>query len=886
MKDTQPEPGALLATPTDTPPTRRSVLLRLGASCAGVGTGLVWTPALHAQTGPAAEPTPVPEPALLRGVDLRPGLPLILPASHPGRRTLAPLDSLLRQWLQSGTLAPQAGHTLPAADGQTVAWRAAEGGAAFLGSGRLADAAFGAGGTLWLPIESPRAQTVLVRAQRALWLQGPNGLRVADIYGSGQLQVPLALRAGPNPLLLRGGRGALALEFAPAPPGVSLLAADPTLPDLAEQQGARRFDAAVLLLNADSTWSQPLRLLARVEHGDKPAEWVPTAVPALPPLSTRKLPIAFDAPALALRGGLDQLTLTVQLREPAGAAEGRLVSERRYALRVRHLLESRRVTYTSRIDESVQHYGLKLADRTPHGVPERPGLIVALHGANYEAIDLAADYAAKPWAHVVTPNNRRRFGHNWEDWGRLDLLEALAHASAEHKPDPDRVLLTGHSMGGHGTWLNGALLAEHWAVVAPSAGWATIWSYADAPRPRAEAGGAVEAVLARASSVADTMALLPNLAGRGVFVLHPAADEQVPVAEARTLVAELARTQRDFAYQERPDGVHWWGASVVDWPPLMDFAARRRRPAPADELDIDFSTPDPAISHRRAWVQLHQQQRMGGLSRVQLQAERAARRIRGTSHNVECLALDLRALALPGEGGVELKLDDQTLALSVPAPGALNWLRRAPSGDWSVAGPPPAAHKQARRGGRLTEAFRHGLCFVVATGGTPEENRWSLEKARYDAEVFAYRSNGGVRVLLDSDADARNPGARNLVLYGHADSHRLWPRWLGDSPIQVRRGEVQVGPRTLRGEDIGALFVRPRADSDVHQVVVIAGSGAVGARVAERIGWWSGGGLGFADWLLAGPELFERGWDGIRGTGFFGNDWGYSEADSGWRAKP
>ena len=43
--------------------------------------------------------------------------------------------------------------------------------------------------------------------------------------------------------------------------------------------------------------------------------------------------------------------------------------------------------------------------------------------------------------------------------------------------DPDRIYLTGHSMGGHGTWHLAANDPDRWAAIAPSAGWISFDTY-------------------------------------------------------------------------------------------------------------------------------------------------------------------------------------------------------------------------------------------------------------------------------------------------------------------------------------------------------------------------------------------------------------------------
>ena len=48
--------------------------------------------------------------------------------------------------------------------------------------------------------------------------------------------------------------------------------------------------------------------------------------------------------------------------------------------------------------------------------------------------------------------------------------------------DPTRVYLTGHSMGGHGTWILGSTYPDRFGAIGPSAGWISFWSYREIGR--------------------------------------------------------------------------------------------------------------------------------------------------------------------------------------------------------------------------------------------------------------------------------------------------------------------------------------------------------------------------------------------------------------------
>src|SRR5262249_7812346 len=82
--------------------------------------------------------------------------------------------------------------------------------------------------------------------------------------------------------------------------------------------------------------------------------------------------------------------------------------------------------------------------------------------------------------------------------------------------------------------------------------------------------------------------------------------------------------------------------------------------------------------------------------------------------------------------------------------------------------------------------------------------------------------------------------------------------------------------------DLACLFIRPRPGSERASVGVVSGTGPIGMRLSQRVPYFLSG-VGVPDWIVLGPEAMETGVGGIRGTGFFGNDWGLSNDDSAWR---
>src|SRR5262249_47267675 len=156
----------------------------------------------------------------------------------------------------------------------------------------------------------------------------------------------------------------------------------------------------------------------------------------------------------------------------------------------------------------------------------------------------------------------------------------------EFHTDPHHRWLTGHSMGGHGTWHIGVTFPDKFAAIGPSAGWVSMFSYAG--MRKSEGNDAIAEILARASSPSDTLALVKNTSADGVYILHGENDDNVPVGQARTMRKTLGEFHSDFVYYERPGVSHWWGNDCVDWKPMFEFFQRHTIPENKEVKKVDF----------------------------------------------------------------------------------------------------------------------------------------------------------------------------------------------------------------------------------------------------------------------------------------------------------
>ncbi|MBL8990835.1 MAG: prolyl oligopeptidase family serine peptidase, partial [Phycisphaerae bacterium] len=537
-----------------------------------------------------------------RGAEAAPPQPLVLTEGlaiegvATGGRWAASADALLSAWI-GGSFDPatvKAGDTIRLSDGTVRTWKEARA----AGQGVFAPAEMRRG-YLLVRIESERARTMLLEAAGHTMVYVDGSPRVGDPYGNGTVRLPVALRQGVSTLLFApAGRGNVTARLVPLPefggPAYFLPGAD-TLPDVLGVGGGT-VQLATLMMNTSD------RPIAVVVESTGPGQDAPVRGEAvtIPPMSVRKVAVAAAPGVMAARAARK-----IELRAfavPAGGEVAAAPSDTAtLTLRNRdEFTEPHKRTFVSGIDGSVQYYAVRPGPRRPVSRSERQPslpLIVSLHGASVEAIGQAEAYGPSDFADIVCPTNRRPFGFDWEDWGRLDAYEVIRdfERNGYAPPQPERVYLTGHSMGGHGTWQLGVLDPGRWAGIGPSAGWASFSTYTGAGQtdPMGETWGPI---FRRAGASSDTLALISNLAEVPVYILHGQKDDNVPLSEARRMAEALKGFHRDWQIFEQPDAGHWWdqgpfgpepGAACVDWPPMMDLFRRRRNEPPAT---VSFAT--------------------------------------------------------------------------------------------------------------------------------------------------------------------------------------------------------------------------------------------------------------------------------------------------------
>ncbi|MDR3269151.1 MAG: prolyl oligopeptidase family serine peptidase [Tannerella sp.] len=684
-----------------------------------------------------------------------------------------------------------------------------------------------------------------------------------DHYDFGYTLIPIKLKKGLNEMIYTPGRfGRVSAKLVRPLKAVMFTQRDMTLPDLLIGGDSPQW-AAIRVINMSEKALKNLTIRARLEDGS--VEEYRTG--EVMPMSVRKL--KYRLPSLPdSNREPERTTATIELLDPSGKVIDQTVINLTKELTSKYHTR----TFVSRVDGSVQFFSVAPAPRnTPD---ETKALTLSVHGAGVDARSQAGCYTQRDWVDVVAATNRRPYGFNWEEWGRIDALEVLEEARRIYRPDASRIYLTGHSMGGHGTWFLGTTYPDKFAAIAPAAGYPDIAIYGRGRTDEMHSKHPKYQAFERAANTGRTLSLIENLKQSGVYILHGSADNVVPTDQARRMREKLALFHSDFCYYEYPDGEHWFGTNSVDWFPIFEFFARHTIPETKEVKEIDFFTASPAVSASDYWLRVEQQQTPCRFTNVKVGRNEDTIRIE-KAENASLLVLDIPALE-PASDKMYILVNEQCLSVSSAQKAILSL--SPDNRQWQVVDRVNPKHKYAGRSGGFKLAFDNNVVLVYATKGNAQENEWYRNKARFDAETFYYRGNGSVDVIPDTEYTLANYPDRNVLIYGNKDINRAWTLLLKESPVQVSAGEITTGTRSYKGDDLGTYFVYPHPRSDTALVGVVAGTGTAGMRATSPNDYISGI-TGFPDLMIFRADMLRKGLEGVEAAGFFDNDWSVNNGD-------
>jgi len=710
-------------------------------------------------------------------------------------------------------------------------------------------------------IELPAATRAVVEAERVGTFLLNGRIFPGDPYGHGFMRVPLRLTEGTNRItVMLSGYGDHRFKFTLLPvPAPVMTVNDYTVPDIIRGELGHIW-IGVPVLNTTEVRMEEVKIAAgdgRFTQRTSTSSLGPEA------LCIKKIPIEIGILSLPDSGNVLPL--------PIAVTSGEATFRDTVKLRLREPGQSVRRTFISKIDGSCQYYAvLPPSDFEPE---KEYSLLLTLHGANVKAENQVDAYKPKDWAYVVAPTNRRPFGFDWQDWGRLDAMEVLAIAKSTLPVDTNRVYLTGHSMGGHGVWHVGLTHADLFAAMAPAAGWTCFELYIPWFLQKAYIHGEPAAREVRETALRQDWphTFLENARNLPIFILQGGADDNVPPFHARLFTEGLGRLDYDYLYKEDPGRGHWYSidsldVACVDDPDLIGFLKEKvRDPLPRD---IVFTTVNPSHSKRAYWLEVIRQDHI--YKRTRIEAHVRADTVRLETQNAKHIAVTLSRDLIPS-GRAVIKIEDKRWYLSFTEPQDFHFSKRA--GEFRLGKSlAQGIEKHPELYGPIKQAMFSPFVLVYGTRGDAATTDLLTHLARLDAFQWCLRGNGFVEVLPDTEVTSAIVEKYNLVLFGGATENSVAARIDRNLPIRSVKGQLRLGETVLGNRGIAVKFVYPNPLNKEKLIVINQGTDREGLELLMHVrAIYAGAGL--PDFLVCDSDTKERGWGGILAAGFFDSAW-------------
>jgi pimeloyl-ACP methyl ester carboxylesterase len=381
--------------------------------------------------------------------------------------------------------------------------------------------------------------------------------------------------------------------------------------------------------------------------------------------------------------------------------------------------------YYSQVDGSVQGYAVHVPAAYDGHKPYP--LVVNLHGYDPSFSDwrdnpflLGFIPEATEGGRYILVNPFGRGNTMYQGIGEHDVLSVLADVQRLYRIDPDRIYLTGGSMGGGGTWYVGLRHPDLFAALAPVMGptdygfWLGVDSTSTTPLGRF--------LLAKKSPLSYAQ----NARNLALRCVHGAKDDIVPVAQSRAMVARLRQLGYPITYDEYAEAAHG------GFPPEMErgkyewFAQHVRTRWPRH---VSYTTAD--LDHAGAyWAHIQRFEDLLDFASIDAQVE-SQQRIVVRTHNVSRFSLEVPHIYCPPGSPLEVVIDGRVCYRGeVPAAACLCFA--SADGGWASCPPdePTLLRKRPGLAGPISSAFEGPFLLVYGTVGRQQEN--AVAKAEAD----------------------------------------------------------------------------------------------------------------------------------------------------------
>lgn len=549
--------------------------------------------------------------------------------------------------------------------------------------------------------------------------------------------------------------------------------------------------------------------------------------------------------------------------------------------------------YVSKIDGSVQPYGLVVPESYTPKTLSNYRLDVWLHGRGDKLTELAfidqrsrspGEFTPKD-AFVLHPYGR--YCNAFKFAGEVDVFEALEHCKKYYRIDEKRLVVRGFSMGGAACWHLAVHHPDIWCAAAPGAGFAETPEYTKIEKDTEPPTWWEKKLwhLYNATDYAENLKNLPTIAYSGEN------DKQKQAADV------MAREMEKFGLKLR----HIIGPKMGHaYHPEAKRELNRRIDAIANRWEFILGD---VCSGLTTWTLRYSS--LGGIQIQHLDQHWHPAKINAsisesnTSHtgsfttlaiktsNVSAFTADLIGISYPRfdskptkEVTYEIIVDDQKL----PFPGISSdkiFLAhfRKENGKWKVVDTldDGKLHKKPGLQGPIDDAFMDSFLIVKPSGTSPyaKVNGWVDAEMNRAIDQWRKQFRGIPRVKLDKDVTEADINNHHLILWGLPESNSVMKKLADKLPIKWAESKLVADKQSFDANTHAPILIYPNPLNPSKYVVLNGGftfrelSNTTNARQVPML----------PDWAIVDVTTTPNGkWPGkIADAGFFGEQWEWKQ---------
>jgi dienelactone hydrolase len=484
--------------------------------------------------------------------------------------------------------------------------------------------------------------------------------------------------------------------------------------------------------------------------------------------------------------------------------------------------------YVSRIDGSVQPYGLYVPETFTHGSTQRRRLDTWFHGRGENLSELnfidGVQHGGGPFVRpdmfVVQPYGRYCNANKLA--GEVDLFEALDDIKRRYAIDENRIIVRGFSMGGAACWTFAAHYASDWAAAAPGAGFSETPDFLKVFQNETLKPTWWEQKLWQ---MYDCPEYTPNFFNVPTVAYSGEIDSQKQAADVmeRAFAAEGMKLTHIIGPKT---GHAYHPESVPIINKLVDeYAAKGRDPLPKH---VKLATPTLKYN-RQAWVTVDALGRHWEPARVDAEIL-DGRNVALKTKNVTAVSLLMPSSLCPLDTGhaPTVTLDGQKLAGTKVASDHSWTVHFRKEGErWARVKSEDAGGLRKRHDlqGPIDDAFMESFMIVRPTGtpAAPGVSKWVDSELQHALTEWRRQFRGDARVKNDTDVTDSDIAAHNLALWGDPGSNKVLARIADRLPIRWTGESVAVGKERYPASTHAPILIYPNPLNPRKYVVINSG---------------------------------------------------------------